>query len=376
MKFHRLLLETTIDKKTIMMSSLDYKYSTSFISFKHYQKMMNSNQTVISLWPCINSFHFLSWSLPCILCRIGSIIIFVVSIICLKINVHYLYTDRRQNSLVISLFLASVLIIAISVPGILLQLFTCHRHCMRIYCRIEGFVSYLCGCLCMLVAMTLSIHRYLTLYSNLRSSYVGFLTFISWFLSLAFTFPLLFDYFNTYMPEGLGFHCSINWQSRSKKSRLYILLSFIMMYFIPLAILIFVSARSHSFIRNIYSQCHLSLSFSRNVDEKETKTKFQQTNSFKHSYANECCVAKATNCKRLRADYQFLRAIVFLVGSYILAWTPYSIVAVMQLLNVKFIFKHAALITMCALIAKTSVILTPIVYLIVMHSKSVKHLLK
>ncbi|CAF1462372.1 unnamed protein product [Adineta steineri] len=67
--------------------------------------------------------------------------------------------------------------------------------------------------------------------------------------------------------------------------------------------------------------------------------------------------------------------IIFLVSSYILAWTPYSIVAISQLLNIKFIFQRTALITLAAFIAKSSVILSPFVYLSVMNNRLFKRLL-
>ncbi len=71
----------------------------------------------------------------------------------------------------------------------------------------------------------------------------------------------------------------------------------------------------------------------------------------------------------------FLRAIIFLISSYLISWTPYSIIAILQLLNIKFIFQHAFLITLSALVAKISVILTPVVYISIMNHKLFKRTL-
>ena len=168
------------------------------------------NETSLSLWPYLHSMRTIPWDLSCILCRLASIIILLISIVCFTFNVRFLFSRRCQNSLVVSLVLASLMILIISMPGVVVQLFTCHRHCSNIYCHIEGFISYLSGCLCMLLIMMLSFHRYLSLCAYDRLLSYQSSTFICWFLSIAFTFTLVFDYLNSYLPEGFGLHCSIN----------------------------------------------------------------------------------------------------------------------------------------------------------------------
>ena len=325
---------------------------------------MDPNVTSLSLLPCRHAKHID----PCILCRIGGVIILLISILCFIFNIRFLFCRRRQNTLVVSLFIASLLVIVVSVPYVLAQLFTCQRQCSKIFCRIEGFISYLAGCLCMLIFTILSIHRYLSLCSYHRLLSYQFSTFICWFLSLAFTFPLVFDYLNSYIPEGLGFHCSINWQDQSNLGRLYILFSFILLYFCPLLIILLVNLRAHFIIRNIYSKHSIFPQYS-SIKIHRRGTYFVQIPD------NKYYLCKATDRKRLRIGYRFLRAIVFLVSSYLLAWTPYSIIAVGQLLEMKFIFQHSFLITISAFIAKLSVILTPLIYLNVMNKRLFKKIL-
>ncbi|CAF1414478.1 unnamed protein product [Adineta steineri] len=335
---------------------------------------MSSNETNLLLWPCLDSLHLNPWNLSCIACRLGGGIILIISIVCFIFNIRFLFTQRRQNTLVISLFLASLLVIVISVPRVLAQLFACRRQCSTIYCRIEGFVSYVSGCVCMLVFTILSIHRYISLCSYHKFFSYKLSTFICWFLSFIFAFPLVFDYFNSYIPEGLGFHCSINWQDQSNISRLYILFSFILMYFFPLLILFVVNFRAHFIVRHIYSKHYLNSSFLQYSSQISTIKIHQRIHYFEidnHKYY----IHQASDRKRFRLDYRFLRAIIFLVSSYILAWTPYSIVAISQLLNIKFIFQRTVLITLAAFIAKSSVILSPFVYLSVMNNRLFKRLL-
>ena len=335
---------------------------------------MISNETSLSLWSCLNSMHTISWNLSCIVCRLASIIIIFISIGCFIFNIRLLFSHRCQNSLVVSLVLVSLMVLVVSVPGDILQLFTCHRLCSNIYCRIEGFICYLSGCLCMLLFMMLAIHRYLSLcsYNHLLSYQSS--TFICWLLSITFTCPLIFDYLNSYVPQGLDFHCTINWQDQTNLSRSYILLSFIFVYLFSLSILFFVNLRAHCIIRNVYPQHCLNPSFSECSFETDSIRISRQTGDFQQLCVNRYCVRKATNRKRFRKEYDFLKAIIYLVCGYLISWTPYLIVAILQLLNIKCIFQFVFLIASSSFIVKLSIILTPFIYLSIMNSTLFKKL--
>ena len=332
---------------------------------------MTYNGTNLPTWPCLQLIHFVSWDLSCILCRLSGIIILLISIVGSIFNVRFLLSQRYQNGLIISLFLASFLVTFISTPGVLAQLFMCSRLCSNLYCRIEGFISYFAGCLCMLVFIALSVHRYLSLspYNRLLSCRCSTIT--CWFLSIALTFPLLFDYLNSYQPEGLGFHCSINWQASSKLSRLHIFISFIFLYFLPLITLLFVNIRTHFIVRNIYIK-QLNSIFVQDFRYSSSMTTHQQGNDFEKANMNKYYVREATNRKHFRMHHQSLRATVFLVSVYLIAWTPYSTIAILQLLNAQFIFEHPFLITLSAVVAKLSVVLTPLVHLSITNYSSFK----
>ena len=339
--------------------------------------IMDTNETVsLHYRPCLSTMRVLPWNFACVLCRLGGACIFVFSIVCLKFNIRFLSRQQqRPNLLILSLFLASVLVVTFSVPGMLVQLITCHRHCLAIYCRLEGFVSYFSGCLCMLALMMLSVHRYLGLHS-----YRGFLSvrvsaLFCWTASLIFTFPLIFDCLNSYLPEGLGFHCSINWKDRSSPRRLYIFMAFLMMYFLPLLVLVVFSFRVHAVIRNVHAKhylIHPYLSISQQTSSSPTS---RRLNFAEQTHDSNYYVRHVIKQKRQRMDYRFFRAILFIIGNYLLAWTPYSVVAVLQLLNIQWIFSHAFLMTLSAFLAKSSVISAPFVYLRVMNSALFRRIL-
>jgi hypothetical protein len=196
-------------------------------------------------------------------------------------------------------------------------------------------------------------------------------------MSLIWTLPPVFDYWISYVPEGLGFHCSINWNDHSITSYYYILSAFVGMYLIPLLILLFVNVRVHRFVQNIYfyqNYDQLKEKLSNHSSSKQRKSGFSEQVDSQLNIISTY-VKKAADRKRLRLEYRVIQAIIFLVGTYIFAWTPYSIIAILQLLHVEFIFQHAVIITLSAFIAKSSVIFTPFVYLYIMNGRLFKKLL-
>ncbi|CAF1195621.1 unnamed protein product [Adineta steineri] len=335
---------------------------------------MFSNVTDVSLWPCLHPTHavrIISWNLPCLLCRIGGTILLIISTFCFIFNIRYFIRCRKkqhQNALVLSLFLASSLILVSTVPGILPQLFTCQRHCNDIYCRLEGFSSYLSGTLCMLVYMLLSINRYILLCEYNQPLFCTYSAITCWILSIGWTLPPVFGYWTSYTPEGLGFHCSIDWNNHSHTSHFYIILSFIGIYLIPLIILFIVNLRVNQIVRNIYSYQNMN-SISPNIQQHSCCKEFDYD-----SHITVFFIRKAADRKRLRTQYRFIQAIIFLVSAYLFAWTPYSIIAILQIFHIKFIFQYGYFITLSAFIAKLSVILSPFVYLSIMNNRSLKEL--
>ena len=341
---------------------------------------MFSNEINSSLWPCLDSIfsnRLSSTNVECIVCRLGGIIIFSLSVICLIFNLRYFfwyYQTRCQNTLVLSLFLTSFLVLILSVPGVLLQLFSCRRHCNEFYCRVEGFITYFSGCLCMLIYMMLSINRYYSIRQYTHPFFSRYSTISCWLLSFLWTFPPMFNFFTSYVPEGLGFHCSINWNDYSQANFYYILCSFTGIYFLPLLILLVVNVRVHRIIRNIYSSSYVN--YHQQHDMSEGKMFLSSKRQLDHRLKiSSCYIQKAVDRKRLRVEYRFIKAIFFLVSAYIIAWTPYSIIALLQLFHVHFILNYAFFITLSAFIAKLSVIFAPFVYLSIMNGHLFKKIL-
>ena len=372
------LVLLTEKKWILFLLALRMNYSPVFLE---------STLNYSTLWPCLNSItlgSLFSSNFTCILYRIFALLILLVSILCYVLDIRYLiWYQRKQRSdpLVLSLFLASLLVLTLCVPGVLLQLFTCHRHCSQIYCRLEGFVSYLAGSLCMLIYMVLSVHRYLLLSQYHQKFAFRYSAMICWLLSIGWTFPPVFNYWISYVPEGHGFHCSINWTDQSRVGRSYVFFSFFSIYFVPLLVLSSVNIRVHQILRHVYSPQGSFNSFrslhhlSHEKNYYHQRSKFCGQVHYDRTKQTICYVKKAADRRRFRIEYRFIQAIISLVCIYIISWTPYSIIAILQLFHSKFLDRHSFLITICAFVAKLSVIVAPIVYLSIMHFRLFKRIL-
>ena len=144
-------------------------------------------------------------------------------------------------------------ILVIMLPSVFLQCFTCRRLCSPLYCQLEGFISYLNGCVHMFLLMMISIIRYVTVLHATavkrrfrRHSNLAVL--ISWLLGLVFAVPPLFNW-NRFVPEGLGFHCGLNWFDQSISSYIYLFSTMLFVYFIPLSVLSILNAYVYYIIR-------------------------------------------------------------------------------------------------------------------------------
>ncbi|CAF1584525.1 unnamed protein product [Rotaria magnacalcarata] len=108
----------------------------------------------------------------------------------------------------------------------------------------------------MFMLLVISIIRYGTvLPTNKTKKYFQQHSFISavicWLIALIFALSPLFNW-NKYLPEGLGFHCGLNWSDRSISSRLYLILAFSFVYFIPLILLSTVTIYIYCVIRHLH----------------------------------------------------------------------------------------------------------------------------
>jgi hypothetical protein len=231
---------------------------------------------------------------------------------------------------------------------------------------------------------------------------------ICWLFGLVFALPPLFNW-NKYMPEGIGLHCGLNWFDRSFNSQIYFILTFSFVYFIPLIILFIVNIYVYCVIRrllsgertttksnmllNVSDQKHQSTSYTSSSSSSFGGSSSTTTHSDKSGFIvpvhlnsgstqlfirrklDSIKMKHLTRLNRLKADRRFALATIFLVSEYLLSWTPYAIVALFYLFNMKFIDQQSVLMTICAFIAKVSMILNPFIYIATIKTNQLKSIL-
>jgi hypothetical protein len=258
----------------------------------------------------------------------------------------------------------------------------------------------------MFLLMMISIIRYVTV---LRGSATkrrfrrnnNLAVLISWLLGLVFAVPPLFKW-NRFIPEGLGFHCGLDWSDPSTSSHIYLFSTMVCVYFIPLVILSSANMYVYCVIRRLLSGADLinqsemivsspihrpptkQLS-SAHVSESKTSAQswelksirsprfVQQAASLTNRHRKEPIqIQLLMRLNHLQADRRFALATIFLVAEYLLSWTPYACVALLYLFDVTTIIEHPMFVTICAFIAKVSMMINPLIYIVTIKTNQVK----
>ncbi|CAF1548230.1 unnamed protein product [Adineta steineri] len=313
----------------------------------------------------------------CRFARLAGCLLIIIATISFIINIWSLSAARRNHrfsrrdmGLVIGMFLSSLCVIIISVPSVVLQCFLCRRLCITFICHIEGFNSFFNGCLAMYMLVALSIVRYSTtanssLSTNFqrqleqRSVHILIICFI---LSGVWAVPPLFGRMSAYAPEGLGFHCGLDWFDRSLPGRIYFFLLFVGVFFIPIIIVIYVNVYIH---RTIYRLTHLQPSIVLELQPNDDEERMRR-------HVSDSLYDKENRrLHRLHEDRRFVVATAISVVIYIIAWTPYSIVAVAQVFGDRFFLYNPWIMTTCAVLAKLSMITNPVIYVMILKGHDI-----
>jgi hypothetical protein len=249
----------------------------------------------------------------------------------------------------------------------------------------------------------ISVIRYdLVLHINTKKQYFQKYSYIyviiCWLFAFIFALPPLFNW-NKYIPEGLGFHCGLNWFDQTINSRLYLILSFLFVYFIPLIVLSIVNIYVYHVIHSLLQRA-LQQSYSLLEEKQQSSSNIPSSNSISstiHSNKlkvvdlsksiivhNRLKIRRTTDpvqihhimrLNRLKADRRFALATIFLVSEYLISWTPYIFIGLLYLFNIKFIIEKPLFITICAFITKISMIINPFIYILIIKINQMKIIL-
>ena len=199
-------------------------------------------------------------------------------------------------------------------------------------------------------------------------------------MSILWSLPPLFSKQSAYVFDGIG-HCSLNWRSQALNHRLFLISTIIFIYFIPLALLLYLNISVIISIRTFllknqryrvsYSDDYLKIEVGLRVpfilalplrgNARYAYLRDSQcVQMFQRRLSDVVTTQQASRVRQLRIDYRYARATAIVVTLYILAWTPYTIIAGYQM-NGKTIPTILNAISDC--VAELALILSPAIYL-------------
>ncbi|XP_018547077.1 pinopsin [Lates calcarifer] len=195
-------------------------------------------------------------------------------------------------------------------------------------CRWYGFSNALFGVVSLVSLSLLSYERYSVLLCSIQSDSSQYrrarlAVAASWLYSLVWTLPPLLGW-SSYGPEGPGTTCSVQWHQRSAASRSYVGCLFVFCLLLPLLLMLFCYGRILLAVREV--------------------------NRVNRSSAE-------------RKEGRILLMVVSMVTGYLLCWMPYGIVAMLSSFGRPGVVPPAASLVP-SLLAKTSTVLNPVIYVL------------
>ncbi|XP_070773392.1 pinopsin-like [Enoplosus armatus] len=199
-------------------------------------------------------------------------------------------------------------------------------------CRWYGFSNALFGIVSLVSLSLLSLERCSAVLhssqldsSQYRRARLAVAT--SWLYSLVWTLPPLLGW-SSYGPEGPGTTCSVQWHQRSATARSYISCLFIFCLLLPLLLMFFCYGRILLAVRAVARQ-----------------------------------VTRINRSSAERREGRVLLMVVSMVTGYLLCWMPYGVVAMLSSFGRPGVVPPAASL-IPSLLAKTSTVLNPVIYVL------------
>lgn len=179
-------------------------------------------------------------------------------------------------------------------------------------------------------------------------------------LACCWSFPPLFGIANRFIREGVGFYCSLDWNNPSIGSRFFLISLIFFNYVIPFTLLVYSNLRICCTLR------HLLHSYNRTTHFSTTQTVSLTRNSYPvnvRKCLSDVTLKETTNrLQRLKIDRRYALLTAIIAIQYLIAWTPYACIELLNLTGGSTFVQHNPFLpTFCALLAKLSLILNPII---------------
>ena len=182
------------------------------------------------------------------------------------------------------------------------------------------------------------------------------------------SFPPLFGLGNRFVREGAGFYCSLDWNNTSLSSRIFLTLLILFNYVLPFILLVYSNLSVYCTLRRLLKSSNPSKYFSLPRAFTLTSRSSYLTDRISlHINLRKCFsdakLKETTNrLQRLKVDRRYAQMTAVIAIQYLIAWTPYAGIELLNLSGKSTLLqRNPFLSTFCALLAKLSLILNPII---------------
>lgn len=224
----------------------------------------------------------------------------------------------------------------------------------------------------------LSIFRYVNIihknsgFSRWMENHRNMSVLICALISLAWSVPPLFDLGNAYTTQGIGFHCSLDWNNSAFHSRLFVYSLLICNYFLLLFVLIYSNLRVYFVLRRLLKvnkqpsasliPTILRLSIANISSASCVIVKRNLQPELRKQISDREIRRKLGRLERLKVDQRYARITAIMVTQFVIAWTPYAILATVVITgHIEWAREYQILSTVSELLAKFSLILNPLI---------------
>lgn len=187
-------------------------------------------------------------------------------------------------------------------------------------------------------------------------------------ISFGWSLPPLLNVGNSYTTIGVGFHCSLDWNNSAFHSRLFVYSLLIFNYFLILFILIYSNLRVYFVLRRLLKTTKQGDSsliptiLRLSIANIQTSACLIYRSDLRKSLSDRHIRRKLGRLQSLKVDQRYARITTIMVAQFIIAWTPYAIIALIIVRgHIDLVRNYPILVTSSELLAKLSLIINPLI---------------
>ena len=186
-------------------------------------------------------------------------------------------------------------------------------------------------------------------------------------IACCWSFPPLFGFGNRFVREGAGFYCSLDWNNPSTQSRVFLISLIFFNYVLPFILLVYSNLRICCTLRRLLNSSNRTAHFSASQTLPLTKTSHATKDlplqiNLRKSLSDVTLKETTNRLQRLKIDRRYALLTAVIAIQYLIAWTPYACIELLNLTGGSTFVQHNPFLpTFCALLAKLSLILNPII---------------